>query len=93
MADIRVRDIDASLKRKGFRMEQGARHTKYHFVYGGKDTGVVTLLSRSYDSYGEGLVSKVAKELGLSKPELREFVECRLDESAYTVLLQERGKI
>jgi hypothetical protein len=93
MGDVRVRDIDAALKRKGFRSEQGSKHTKYHFVFEGHDTGVVTFLSRSYDQYGEVLQSKVARELGLTRGELRDFVDCPLSLEEYTGLLKGRGKI
>ena len=93
MTSLRVREIHASLVRKGFRCEVGTNHQKYHFVCEGKDTGVVTLLSRSFDEYSDSLLTRLAKQVRLSRSEFMDLVSCALGPDAYLQLLKERGAL
>lgn len=85
--------MDAALKAKGFRDEEGKRHTKYHLVIDGKDTGIVTFLDRHGGEYGDFLLTKVAHQLQLRRGELNELIECPLDYPSYVSLLRERNSI
>lgn len=86
-----MREIHNSLVKKGFRCEVGGSHQKYHLVVDEKDTGIVTLLSRSFDEYSDALLGRVARQLRLSRQEFTDLVTCKLEGTSYVSLLRERG--
>lgn len=83
--------MDSALRKKGFHAEEGRRHTKYHLRVDGAETGVVTFLDRHAGEYGDFLLAKVAKQLGLSRGELFDLVSCPLVYEKYVSILREKG--
>jgi hypothetical protein len=89
VSTLKVKDLDRSLLAKGFKKE-ATHHNMYWLHLGGKKTGVRTRLSHGETEYRENLISQVAKQLGLTKGELFNFVECTLSGDQYAKLMLDR---
>lgn len=87
-------EIRRALLKKGF-TEGGGDHDFYRFEHNGKLHPIGTKLSRGskYREYSDSLVALVARQLGITIKELREYVECRFGEEELYTKLVERGKI
>ncbi len=53
----------------------------------------MTKLSHGINEYGDDLLYMVKKQLGLTKPQLINFVNCPLTERAYREHLVKTGKV
>ncbi len=87
-------NIQSTLKKKGFREEEKAKHRYYHFVYSGKFTGVSTFVSRGtkYKEISDSILSKMRKQLHLNnKKELLDLVDCPMDEDQLVAILRDKG--
>ena len=86
--------IVSSLKSKGFKPSEGD-HTFYTLFVDGKKTSVFTKISHGskYKEYGDPLLDLVKKQMGLTKEELREFIECTLEEKTYIEKLKTKNRI
>lgn len=92
MSAIKTKDIRSALLKKGFRSDNC--HHEYLWLYLGEtQTGVRTWLSHGLSEYGEDLLAKVKKELGVSKGQLFALVGCPLDYETYVALLVKSGRI
>ncbi len=89
------RVIEAALSAKGFALEPGRDHRYYRLMVDGKRTAISTFFSlgSGYKEYGDSLLAKVAKQLGLTKAELLALIDCDLDGPSYLGLLRALGKI
>jgi hypothetical protein len=89
---IKTKDIRSALLKKGFRSDN--RHHEYLWLYvGERQTGVMTRLSHGRSEYGEDLLAKVKKQLGVSKEQLFALVGCPLNYETYVAHLVETGRI
>ena len=88
-------DIRTALKNKGFREKLKGDHDRYWLYVGEKQQAIFTKLSRGarYRTYGDDLVQAVAKQLKMTKPILRKFVECTVSEADYLQHLRESGVV
>lgn len=94
MTTYKVKDISSALKKKGFSENRKKHHIYYIFYDGGKKTEVYTFISHGESEYGDGLLSKVKRQLCLeSKTEFNDFIECPMTKEQYRDLLLERGYI
>lgn len=86
------RDLESALSKKGFEMEQGD-HRYYTLVVDGKETAVGTMVSMGTKSkeLGPPMVSTIAKQLRLTKEELKRFVACNMSEQDYIQHLRSCG--
>jgi len=92
MSAIKTRDIEAALLRKGFRRDN--THHEYLWLYvGERQTNVRTLLSHGIPEYGDDLLAKIKKQLGLSKPQFLDLVGCPLTYEIYVDHLRKSGRI
>ncbi len=92
MSAIKTRDIESALLSKGFRRDN--RHHEYLWLYvEERRTSVRTWLSHGIREYGDDLLAKVKKELGISKPQLVALVRCPLSYDGYVNHLQTSGRI
>jgi predicted RNA binding protein YcfA (HicA-like mRNA interferase family) len=88
-------DVEAALLRKGFK-RGNTDHSYYQFHdKTGKKTIVNTKTSNgsSYKTLGPPLISKMARQCKLTKPQFAELVECTLSHEKYEDLLSEAGHI
>lgn len=88
------RQIEQALATKGFDLEEGAKHRRFLLLIDGKKTGVATQVSRGsgkkYKTLSDELVSRMAKQVKLTKKEFEDFVSCAMDEASYKKLVQEQ---
>lgn len=87
-------EIRRALLKKGF-VEQGGDHEYYRFLRNDKLYPIGTKLSRGskYKVYDDSLLGQVSRQLGLTLPELREFISCAFGADEYYSKLCERGRI
>jgi len=78
-------NIVDSLVRKGFKKDGGDHEYFIYYNKQGKKTMKKTKVSRgsSYKTIGDKLLSKMAKQVGLTNPLFLKFVDCSLDRDAY----------
>jgi predicted transcriptional regulator len=89
------RDVEASLERKGFVLaERDHRFFAYHTIAGHK-TSVWTKTSSgtSYKTLSDDLISKMAKQCGLTNKQFKDLVACPLTRDQMEVLLVQNGRI
>ncbi len=92
MSAIKTRDIEQSLKKKGFKLDN-THHSIYWFYLGTRKSSIRTRISHGSTEYGDNLLSQIGKQMGLNRKELSSFVECQLTEERYREILVERKKI
>ena len=81
--NINQDDIEAGIKRKGFR-RSNTDHRKYILYFNGKKEGASTHLSHGKnEDIGAGLLKLMAKELGISTQEFLDLVSCSLSAEDY----------
>lgn len=92
MTAIKTKNIESALLKKGFRSESS--HHEYFWLYiGERQTRFKTYLSHSIPEYGDQLLDKVKKQMGISKKQLVDFVDCRLTYEKYVAHLRQHGRI
>jgi hypothetical protein len=82
MSNYRTSKIESALSKKGF-VQHNTHHKMFTYYFDGKKTSVRTRMSHGIDSYGDNLLSPVAKQLRLSKRQLEDFIECPLTAEKY----------
>ena len=81
------RDIDAALRRKGFRRNVSSDHIFYYF----EGTRVSTKISHGMmgSSLSADLLSRMARQLHLSTRQFLDLIDCPLNEAGYRAILEE----
>jgi len=85
------REIDSALCKKWFRRETGGDHICYFFLDAdGKDTDIKTKISHGVmsDTIGANLISRMARQLHLSKTEFLNFIDCTVSEEDFRTILR-----
>lgn len=91
---IKAKDLARVLQKKGFQLDQGARHQQYYFYYQGEPTLIRVSVSRGSNSeYSKKLLNLVIKEMKLDKTQFEEFVQCPMTEDMYAEQLIKEGLI
>jgi predicted RNA binding protein YcfA (HicA-like mRNA interferase family) len=91
MSSLPSREIDRALLKKGFVRENRNDRT-YKLMRGSEKTGIKTILSHTSNmDYGDHLLSMVARQMKLTKAELRQFVGCTMGHEEYVQILKQRG--
>lgn len=87
MAELKVRDIEKSMKKKGFQLDKKSGNTdhKYYRLYNlkGEKTCVTTKISHGEDSIRDPLIKEMSTQLGLKKRQFEEYVQCTLSYEKY----------
>jgi hypothetical protein len=83
------RDIDVALCKKGFRREADGDHVCYLLT----DSKVQTKVSHGAmgDTIGANLMSRMSRQLHLTKKQFLDLVDCTLDEDGYREILRKEG--
>ena len=87
-------DILAALQAKGFDLEQKNRdHDFLFFRHRGLTTAVYTKLSRGsrYKTIDDSLVSRMSKQVRLTKREFENLVSCSLTAEGFISALSKQG--
>lgn len=91
MADIKTRNIQKALLKKGFQ-EKKSRHFKYIlYDFKGRKIPIATIISHGYDAYSDNLLTRMAKQLSLEKSEFLDLIKCTLSREKYYEILREKG--
>lgn len=88
--------IRAGLVGKGFQeVTKKKDHDFYYLFVDGKKTSVFTRLSRGSDfkDYSDPLVTKVYRQIGLSKQQFLKYLDCTLSLRDYLSLLRQQNRI
>ncbi len=91
MGNVRSgRDIDTALCKKGFRRTMSGKHIQYFF----KDAPRI----RTMISHGMGgaplsadLISRMARQLHLTKSQFLDLIDCLLSEEGYRKILKDQS--
>ncbi len=85
------RDIDAALRKKGFRYDSTGDH-RYYFFSG---TSIRTKMSHGAmgTSIGVDLITQMARQLRLTKKQFLDLIDCPLDEAGYREILKDQGLV
>lgn len=89
MTALKTRDIQRSLCKKGFELDQN-NHNKLNYRIDGKKTRIRTLYSHGKSEVGEGLIGAMARETRLSVADFRKLVECTLSKEEYYELVKDK---
>ena len=77
------RAVESALLRKGFIKEEGDHHYFYYCTTDGKRTSIRTKTSHSMREISDPLLSAMARQVKLTRPELLKLVECTLSRDEY----------
>lgn len=91
--NIKTNKIDGSLCRKGFERKNDADHVQYILYINGLKTRIRTKISHGENEIGDDLISKMSRQLKLSKKQFLDLIECPLSKEEYVKLLQKNGEI
>jgi hypothetical protein len=82
------KDIDASLQRKGFKRDDGDHHYYIYHNLAGQKTIKKTKISMgtSHKTIGDPLLGQMARQIGVTKSNFLELVDCTLDQVGYEAL-------
>ena len=92
------RDIEQNLPAKGFEVVRDGHHIYFHHVYSGKRTSAYTYISHS-SKYRDinargGIIDSMKKQLRLrTAAEVRDLINCPMDEEKYVKILKEGGNL
>jgi len=87
------RQVESSLKAKGFEPKEGDHHYFYYRTVEGKKTTAFTFTShtRKEKTISDELLSKMAKQCRLTKQDFLKLVDCPLDRDGYETFLAAQG--
>ncbi len=89
MAVRSKRDVEAGLKKKGFRQADGDHHWFVYWTVEGKKTTVRTKTSHgATKDLGDGLLNEMSRQLRIGKPQFLGLVDCPVDQHEYEALLR-----
>lgn len=83
----KARDVAKALKEKGFKEESKRDHIYFFLYYNGKKTHIRTKISHGESEIHDKNCSFMAREIRLSNPQFRDFVDCPLKGPEYLKLL------
>lgn len=78
-------DIDSALQRKGFVKDEGDHSYYIYWNISGKKTIRKTKMSHgtSHKEIGDPLLGQMARQLGLTKKDFLQLVDCTIDQEMY----------
>lgn len=90
---IERKQIETSLRKKGFVQEGGDHRYFYHEVEG-RRTGAYAFTSRGtgHKTYDDNLLTAIKRELRLDKlQQVKRLLECPMDSNEYNTILKQKG--
>lgn len=90
MAVRAKRDVEASLKTKGFRQGEGDHHWFIYWTSDGKKTTIRTKTSHgATKDLGDGLLTQMARQVRTSKGQFLDLIDCPMTRDQYEDLLRQ----
>ena len=90
---FKAREIDSSLRRKGFKKIETKHHTKYVLYVNDKKTSIHTYISHGVNELSPKLLKKMAKQLKLKYDQFVDLIDCPLTGENYVKLLLRKNII
>lgn len=91
MGIIKTKDIKYSLQKKGF-FEEIGDHLFYFYYIDDKKTEIYTKISHGEKEIDDFLISKMSKQLRLSKTQFIDLIRCSLSKEEYKeIVIQTLG--
>ncbi len=90
------RVIEAALRKKGFRVDATRDHVYFYFLkLDGEDSKIFTKISHGMgnSSLSADLISKMSRQLRLTKSQFLELIDCTLSEEGYRETLETQGLV
>jgi hypothetical protein len=84
---FKARDVAASLCGKGFQEHVDRDHRYYFFYHAGKKSSIKTKISHSATEVDDYLCSAMSRQIGLTRLQFRDLVECPLSAEGYLNLM------
>ena len=94
MSSVRSgRSVDAALRKKGFSRSVDSDHLVYRFFGSNGELFARTKISHGMlgSTISVDLISKMARQLHLTKKEFLDLIDCPMDEEQYREILGEKG--
>lgn len=88
MSTLKTRDIKNSLTKKGFEENSARDHRYFFYKHNGKRTIIKTKMSHGKSEIGNPLISKMARDVKLSKDEFIRLINCTLSGSEYYEIIK-----
>ena len=85
----KARVVIAALERKGFRRSNSKDKRFIYYLTTGEKGSRSTMVSHGESEISDNLLSKMARQMGLSKEKFDDFVECTLSQAGYEELAEE----
>jgi hypothetical protein len=89
---FKAREVKKALTGKGFK-EENRDHHYYFLYYLGKKSPINTKISFGETDLDPRLSSFMARQIKLTSPKFKDFVDCKLTEEKYVELLIQSGHI
>jgi predicted RNA binding protein YcfA (HicA-like mRNA interferase family) len=86
-------DVERSLLSKGFQQSAGDHNFFHYYSSAGKKTRVFTKTSHGAREIDDNLLSRMAKQCGLSNKDFALLIECPLDRASYHQKLAASGLV
>jgi hypothetical protein len=79
--------IDAALRKKGFQRQMNGKHIRYYWI---ADEVIRTQMSHGMmgSTLSIDLISKMARQLRLTKQQFLDLIDCRLSENGYCEIIE-----
>lgn len=86
-------EIEYALTHKGFSRENARHHVMYWFRLDGRKTSVRTRMSHGASEIGDNLISRMAREMRISRADFLRFVECEMSGTDYETKMISEGQV
>ena len=87
------KDVEATLKKKGFQETEGDHHFFVYHTKKGKKTLAKTKTSHGMKDISDDLLSQMAKQCKLSNRQFLDLVDCSIDRDDYEGILSSSQQI
>jgi hypothetical protein len=92
MSKYKVKDIESSLSKKGFQL-QNSHHKLYIYCVDGTKTGIRTFVSHGKNEYSDKLLNKMRSQLKLSRQQFNDLIQCPLSKEELNEIYSTNGYI
>ena len=94
MRPRKTKDLEKTLKRKGFDEDLDSDHKRYTFIYNGITTHIGTYLSHGMKDYDKNLMALIKKQLKFDSSKAADnFFDCPFTKENYIQMLIKKGEL
>jgi hypothetical protein len=90
---LKVRDVASALTTKGFKEAPNRDHRYFFLHLSGKKTHINTKISHGETEIHDQNCSLMAKQMKLTSPQFRDFVDCDIELDKYVKILTDAGHL